>query len=111
MRSVDGRFSKERLEIDEPTFRKVNQGIEAGSDDRDGAHVRVRKARLQRMLQLSPDEYEAVRAHPRRFFALASHELLGVERVVERHDSVVVENVREAGAVAARTEPRRSPQS
>jgi hypothetical protein len=106
-------FSEERLAINEATFRKVNEGIEAGSDDsRMVLACECGRLGCNRMLQLSRDEYEAVRAHPRRFFVLASHELLEVERVVERHDDyLVVEKVGEAGAVAARTDPRRSPEN
>jgi len=49
-----------------------------------------------------------VRAHPRRFFLLATHELLDVERVVERHDDyLVVEKIGEGADIAERTDPRR----
>jgi|1185.fasta_scaffold627339_2 hypothetical protein len=101
--------SEERLAINEATFRKVNEGIEAGSDDHRMAFAcECGRLGCNRLLELSRPEYDAVREHPRRFFVLAGHELLDIERVIERHDRyLVVEKVGEAGAVAERTDPRR----
>jgi hypothetical protein len=102
--------SQERLAINEATFRKVNEGIERGNDDDRRVGFRCECARLgcNQLIELSRAAYEAVRAHPRRFFLLATHELLEVERVVERHEGyLVVEKVGEAGDIAERTDPRR----
>jgi hypothetical protein len=102
--------SQERIAFNEATFRKVNEGIERGRDD-DRVAFRCECGRLgcNRLIELTHAEYEVVRAHPRRFFLLTTHELLPVERVVERHDGyVVVEKVGEAGDIAERTDPRRS---
>lgn len=41
-------------------------------------------------IEMSPAEYEAIRAHPRRFLALPGHELAGNERVVARRSGYVV---------------------
>jgi hypothetical protein len=99
---------EERLAINEASFRKVNEGIEAGSDTRLAFACECGRLGCNQLIELSRADYEAVRAHPRRFFLLASHELLEVERVVERHDDyVVVEKVGEAGVIAERTDPRR----
>jgi hypothetical protein len=100
--------SEERLAINEATFRKVNEAIEAGNEhDRIGFACECGRLGCNQLIELSRAEYEAVREHPRRFFMLASHELLDIERVVERHDDyVVVEKVGDAGAVAELTEPR-----
>jgi len=101
--------SEERLGLNEAAFRKVNEGIEAGSD-----HNRLTFAcecgvlGCNQLLQLSRGEYEAVRAHSRRFLLLPGHELSDVERVIERHDNyLVVEKVGDAGDIAERTDPRR----
>ena len=102
--------AQERVGFNEATFRKVNEGIERGSDD-DRVAFRCECGRLgcNQLIELSLADYEAVRAHPRRFFLLATHELLEVERVVERHDDYhVVEKLGEAGDIAERTDPRRS---
>jgi hypothetical protein len=100
--------SQARLAFNEATFRKVNDGIERGSDD-DRVAFLCECGRLgcNQLIELSRDDYEAVRAHPKRFFLLANHELLEVERVVERHDDyLVVEKRGEAGDIAERTDPR-----
>jgi len=56
------------------------------------------------MLEISPDEYGAVRRHPRRFPVLPAHVYPEVERVVaERDGYVVVEKLGVAGEVAEAT--------
>src|SRR4051812_50149107 len=72
--------SEERLAINEATFRKVNEGIEAGSDDHRMAFAcECGRLGCNRLLELSRPEYDAVREHPRRFFGLARPELLDNE--------------------------------
>src|SRR3954465_5971587 len=101
--------SEERLAINEATFRKVNEGIEAGSDDHRMAFAcECGRLGCNRLLELSRPGYGAVREHPRRFFVLAGHELLDIERVIERHDRyLVVEKVGEAGGGGEGRGPRR----
>jgi len=100
--------SEERLAINEATFRRVNEGIEAGSDDHRMVFAcECGRLGCNKLIELSRFEYDTVREHPRRFLVLAGHELLEIERVVERHDGyVVVEKVGRAGEVAERTDPR-----
>jgi hypothetical protein len=101
--------SEERLAIHEATFRKVNEGIDAGSDD-DRKVFACECGRLgcNELMELSRSEYDAVRDHPRRFVLLACHELPDIERVIDRHDDyVVVEKLGRAGDIAERTDPRR----
>jgi hypothetical protein len=60
-------------------------------------------------IELTHNEYEAVRANPRRFFVLPSsdHVVDGVETVVERGERYwVVEKRGVAGDLAARVDPR-----
>jgi hypothetical protein len=60
-------------------------------------------------MELTHDEYEAIRANPRRFFVVPStdHVFDSVEAVVDRHDRYwVVEKRGVAGDLAARVDPR-----
>ena len=53
------------------------------------------------------DEYERVRAHPRRFLVARGHERPEVEKVIDERDGfLVVEKTGEAGAAAADEDPR-----
>ena len=65
------------------------------------------------IVQLSFDQYEAIRQHPTRFFNISGHERSSVEEGAERIVAVadeltVVEKIGVAGEVAAETYPRRS---
>jgi hypothetical protein len=54
-------------------------------------------------LELSVAEYDEIAAHAERFVAIAGHEQLGVDRIVERVNGyVVVERRRKAGAESPR---------
>jgi hypothetical protein len=104
---------EERVAFNEATFRKVNEGIERGSDSaRLTFACECGRLGCNQLIELGRSEYEAVRAHPRRFFLLASHELLEIEEVVERHeDYLVIEKVGEAGEIAEQSDPRGSSDS
>jgi hypothetical protein len=99
--------SEERLGFNEATFRKVNEAIRRDSGDARVAFVcECGRLGCNQLIELSRAQYQAVRAHPRRYFLLATHELLEVERVVERHaDYLVIEKLGEAGDIAERTDP------
>jgi hypothetical protein len=103
--------SKQRLAMNEATFRKVNEGMEVGQDPGGLLTFICECGRLgcNRLVELTRAEYEGVRANPRRFAVLAGHEIEDVERVVERHDRYLV--VEKAGDVEAEvvenTDPRR----
>jgi hypothetical protein len=103
---------KDRLAANEITFRNVNEGIERGQWPNE-PHTRVgfrcECARLgcNLLLELTLDEYERVRAGPRRFVMVRGHEVPGVETVVETvRDYVIVEKRAEAGERAEATDPR-----
>lgn len=96
-------------------FREVNEQIwrvqdvlgQAGSDE---AFVcECGNAACTKGLTLSPAEYEAVRAHGRRFLIALNHENPEVERVVDqnRNFAVVETFVGEASRIAEETDPRR----
>ena len=60
-------------------------------------------------LEITPQEYEAVRADPARFVVLRGHEMPEVERVVEDTGRyVVVEKLGAAAEIAQAGDPRRS---
>jgi hypothetical protein len=102
--------SKQRVAMNEAAFRKVNEGMEVGQDPAGLLTFICECGRLgcTRMVELTRQEYEAVRADPRRFALLAGHEIEEVETVVERHDRYLV--VEKKGDVEAEvvedTDPR-----
>src|SRR3954469_21596167 len=66
------------------------------------------RRRCRDHVHLTIDEYEAVRADPRRFIVVPGHELLAAETVVERHDQYfVVEKPEEVRALVERMDLRR----
>jgi len=102
----------ERAAANEAVFRSVNEAIERGQwpgeESRDTS-FRCECAQLgcTVIVRLSVNEYERVRAHPRRFIVAVGHEQPEIETVVERRDDyLVVEKRDEAGAVAEHTDPR-----
>ena len=97
----------ERLARNEAAFRKVNEAITEVEDGRGAYLCECGALGCNRLVELSRDEYESVRANPRRFFVLPGHELPEVESIVERHDDyfVVEKHPGEADLVEA-TDPR-----
>jgi predicted ThiF/HesA family dinucleotide-utilizing enzyme len=104
-------LDKQRVALNEATFRKVNEGMEVGQDPAGLLTFICECGRLgcNRLIELTRAEYEAVRANPRRFAVLSGHEIEEVEKVVERHDRyLVVEKAGDAEAeVVEHTDPRR----
>jgi hypothetical protein len=104
--------TKERHGANEAVFRQINESIESGQwPGEEGAPVsfRCECARLgcNGLIELSVNEYEAVRANPRRFIVLPGHERLEAEVVVEtRSGYLVVEKIDQAGTTAEETDPR-----
>jgi hypothetical protein len=103
---------EDRIGHNEAVFRNLNERIEQGRwpGERDKpAAFRCECAALgcNQLVDLTPAEYEHVRANPRRFLMVSGHELDEVEIVVERHPThVVVEKTGAAGAVAEERDPR-----
>ena len=104
--------AQERVAHNENVFRELNERIEAGrwpGDDTSGVAFRCECGDLgcNLLLELTPAEYERVRAHPRRFFVAPGHLISGAETVVERAgDYVVIEKVAAAGRAAESRDPR-----
>ena len=105
-------LSNQRIGMNESLFRDANEGIERGlwpGDEDRPVPFRCECAAVScsETVRLTPGEYEAVRANPRRFVVAAGHEVLRAEFVAERHDDhLVVEKVGEAAAVAEDLDPR-----
>ena len=93
-------------------FRDANECIEARlgelslEDDRSPFLCECEDPGCRQVLRLTIDEYEAVRAHPRRFIVAPDHPT-GHARVVERHEGfVIIEKLGEAGETAEELDPR-----
>jgi hypothetical protein len=103
---------EQRVGFNEATFRAINEGIARGEGERgdpERVGIRCECARLgcTTILEISSAEYEAVRAHGRRFIVAPGHVVPETERVVARHGSYeIVEKHGEAGRLAAATDPR-----
>jgi hypothetical protein len=104
--------TKARLGANEAVFRQINEGIERGQwpgEEDEPVSFRCECARLgcNELIELSVNEYEAVRADARRFLVIPGHEQLDAERVVETHPGyLVVEKLTQAGTIAEETDPR-----
>lgn len=101
-----------RVSANESAFRDVNEAIERGvwpGEEDSLVAFRCECASLDcaRLVELTPRQYEQVRADPRRFFVLHGHEFPDVEAVVETHQRyVVVEKLDLAGEAAEADDPR-----
>jgi hypothetical protein len=103
---------KQRVAMNEATFRKVNEGMEVGQDPSGMLTFVCECGRLgcNKLIQLTRAEYEDVRKDPRRFAILDGHEILEAEDIVERHDRyLVVEKAGDPEAeIVEHTDPRRA---
>jgi predicted ThiF/HesA family dinucleotide-utilizing enzyme len=107
MRSED----KQRVAMNEATFRKVNEGMEVGQDPSGLLSFVCECGRLgcNQLIQLTRAEYESIRRSARRFAIVDGHEILEAEEIVERHDRyLVVEKSGDPEAeIVEHTDPRR----
>jgi hypothetical protein len=105
-------YTKERLGANEAVFREINEGIERGQwpgEEDAPVSFRCECAQLgcNDLIELSVNEYEGVRANPRRFIVIPGHERLDAEVVVERRPGyLIVEKIDQAGTTAEATDPR-----
>lgn len=103
-----------RAGLNEAAFRRVNEGIRAGTGLADATRAfgfvcECAVVGCNQVIELTLPEYERVRRYPRRFVVAVGHDLPEVERVVERRgDHTVVEKLDgPATAVVEATDPRR----
>ncbi len=107
---------QERRARNEAIFREVNERIEelsrrGGIDEDDsllpGFICECSDDSCAELIQVSYQQYEAVRENPRRFLVLPGHQDLDVERVVDEKPNVlVVEKDTDASKVALEHDPR-----
>jgi hypothetical protein len=108
---MDERLER-RVSANESAFREANEAIERGlwqGEENSLVAFRCECASLgcDRLVDLTPREYEHIRETPRRFFVQPGHEITDVETVVETHERyVVVEKQAVAGAAAEASDPR-----
>lgn len=99
---------EERVGFNEAAFRAVNEKMRAGAGEAIAFRCECARMGCTDVLPLTPRQYEAVRAHPHRFFITPGHELPDVEEVVERHEGYdVIEKLGGGADAAERTDPRR----
>jgi hypothetical protein len=107
---MDGQ-GKQRVAMNEATFRKVNEGMEAGQGPSGllGFVCECGRLKCTKLIELTRAEYESVRENPRRFAIVDGHEILEAEEIVERHDRyLVVEKTGDPEAeIVEHTDPRR----
>jgi hypothetical protein len=101
---------RQRVAMNEATFRRVNEGMEAGQEPGGMLAFFCECGRLgcNKLMQLTRAEYEGVRASARTFAVIDGHEIPEVEDVVGRTDRyIVVEKRGEPEAeVVEYTDPR-----
>jgi hypothetical protein len=102
---------RQRVAMNEATFRKVNEGMEAGQEPTGLLTFVCECGRLgcNKLIALTRAEYEDVRANSRRFAIVDGHEIDEVEDVVERTDRYVVVEKRglPESDIVEHTDPRR----
>ena len=95
--------------MNEATFRRVNEAMEAGQDA-DMLRFVCECGRLHctRLIELTRAEYEDVRGNPRRFAIVDGHEIPEAETIVERYDrySVVEKSGDPEAEIVEHTDPR-----
>jgi hypothetical protein len=105
-RSVSDDQAKRRVAINQTLLRGVNGAMQF---ERAGEPIPFRcecgQLGCNQLIGLTRAEYNAVRAHPRRFAIAAGHEVSEIETVVERHDRWAVVEAHDpvAAAVAERS--------
>ena len=106
------RESKQRVAMNEATFRKVDEVMEERQDPSGLLTFLCECGRLDcgELIQLTLVEYEDVRESSRRFAIVDGHEILETEEIVERHDRyVVVEKASDPETeIVEHTDPRRA---
>jgi hypothetical protein len=97
---------KRRIGRNEASFRDVNEGIARGrwpgeQDDPSGFRCECGRLWCNELIDLTPREYQRIRANDHWFAVLPGHEMPEVETVIETHDDYVVVEKRDEAARAA----------
>ena len=107
----------ERVARNDALFREANERIRSAAESMELEHSEVLPFLCEcadesctTVLQLSHDEYEAVRAHPTHFINARGHAVhgRGWVRILDEFDRyTVVEKIGEAAEIVAELDPRR----
>jgi hypothetical protein len=102
---------RERVAVNETTFRDVNEGIEEGRHEREGLVAFVCECGelgCTRLVELTLAEYETVRADPRAFVCAPGH-LTDFDQLASQADRywMVRKPAGPLAELAERTDPRR----
>jgi len=104
---------KERIGLNEATFRQINESVETDYGEGNYAGLigflcECGHPDCEQPIHMTRLEYEQVRQHPRRFAVIAEHAIRTVEDIAERHQRyAVVEKHEDVAALAERSDPRR----
>ena len=100
-----------RIALNQATLRRLNEAMRADAGRPLALRCECGQLGCNRLIALSVQEYDAVRAHARRFAIVPGHEVDEVDSTVERHkDHLVVEaRAPAAAALAEQTHPRSRP--
>jgi hypothetical protein len=85
-------LTRKRLEHNEQVFRAVNEEIDDGTDGkRELEYVcECADAGCSATIRLTHDQYTRAREDEKRYVVVPGHEVAGLERVVESHDSYLL---------------------
>jgi predicted ThiF/HesA family dinucleotide-utilizing enzyme len=101
---------RQRVAMNEATFRKVNEGMEAGQEPEGMLAFLCECGRLgcNQLIELTRAEYEAVRSNARRFAIVDGHQIEEVEEVMERTERYIVVEKRgkPESEIVEHTDPR-----
>ena len=102
---------RQRVAMNEATFRRVNEGMEAGQAPEGLLTFVCECGRLgcNQLIQLTRDEYERIRASPNTFAIIDGHEIPEAEDVVERAERYIVVSKHDdpEAEIVEHTDPRR----
>jgi hypothetical protein len=97
--------------LNEIAFRELNEEVHQSNGENNGSEFTVvcecGSADCVRVVRMTRDEYEAVRAVPTWFIVASGHRQTNLERVAKRTELyTVVEKCGEAAVLAEQTDPR-----
>ena len=111
MGGATGQGRQERIALNENAYRELNESIHSGSTPQRRFELLCEcgSPDCTRPLTATLEEYEAVRADPRRFMVLPGHQILDAEGVVEEHEGFnVVEKPEDVAHIVEAGDPRRA---
>jgi hypothetical protein len=102
-----------RIADNEAAFRDVNEAIASGqwpgeADAKVGFRCECARLGCNLLIELTPREYEGVRAHPDRFVLAVGHDMPEAETIVETQTGYIVVEKKDASRRAADSSDPRS---